>query len=176
MAAYGVANRMLLIALIPCFGLGNAASTLVGQNLGAREPERAERSAWWVGAYSGIYMAVAAGALTIFARPLIATFDPTPEVVALGSECLRIVSLSMIASSVGVILARSFDGAGNTVPAMSINLLTLWVMEVPIAFGLSRWFGLAVTGVWWGRAIANVANGLFFALWFRRGRWRERDI
>jgi putative MATE family efflux protein len=175
-AAYGVANRMLLVALIPCFGLGNAASTLVGQNLGARQPQRAERSAWWVGAYSAGYMAVAATALTIFARPLIAIFDPTPQVVALGSECLRVVSLSMIASSVGVILARGFDGAGNTVPAMSINLLTLWAMEVPIAFGLSRWLGLAVTGVWWGRAIANVANGLLFTLWFRRGRWKERDF
>lgn len=175
-AAYGVANRMLLIALIPCFGLGNAASTLVGQNLGARQPERAERSAWWVGAYSTGYMVVAAAGLTIFARPLIAVFDSTPEVVMLGAECLRVVAWSMVASSVGVVLARSFDGAGNTVPAMTINLLSLWAMEVPVAFGLSRWLGLAVTGVWWGRAVANVANGLFFALWFHRGRWKKLKV
>jgi putative MATE family efflux protein len=175
-AAYGVANRLLLIALIPCFGLGNAASTLVGQNLGARQPERSEQSAWWVGAYSAGYMVVAATILTVLANPLIALFDPTPQVVALGSECLRIVAWSMVLSSVGVVLARSFDGAGNTVPAMAINLLTLWCMEVPVAFGLSRWLGLGVTGVWWGRAIANLANGLLFALWFRRGRWKEREV
>jgi Na+-driven multidrug efflux pump len=176
MAGYGVANRMLLIALIPCFGLGNAAGTLVGQNLGARQPGRAERSAWWVSAYSAGYMAVAAVVLTLAAPWLVALFDPTPEVVAHGTECLRVVAWSLVANSVGVVLARAFDGAGNTVPAMAINLLTLWGMEAPLAFGLSRWVGLGPTGVWWGRALANVANGLFFAAWFLRGKWKEREV
>jgi putative MATE family efflux protein len=175
-AGYGVANRMLLIALIPCFGLGNAAGTLVGQNMGAEQPERAEKSAWWVSAYAGVYMVVMATALSLFAPNLIAVFDPTPEVVAIGSECLRIVAWSMIAGGVGVVLARGFDGAGNTVPAMSINLISLWGMEVPLALGLSRWIGLGATGVWWGRALANLANGLLFALWFRRGKWKQREV
>jgi putative MATE family efflux protein len=175
-AGYGVANRMLLIALIPCFGLGNSAGTLVGQNLGARQPGRAERSAWWVSGYSAIYMAVAAILLTISAPALIAFFDPTPQVVAFGTECIRIVAWSMIASAMGVVLARGFDGAGNTVPAMTINLITLWGMELPLAYGLSRWLGLGATGVFWGRALANLANGLFFAVWFRRGGWKRRDL
>jgi Na+-driven multidrug efflux pump len=102
--------------------------------------------------------------LTILAPSLIALFDPTPEVVAIGTECVRIVAWSMI------------DGAGNTVPAMTINLLTLWAMELPLAFGLSRWLGLGATGVWWGRAFANLANGLLFAIWFRRGKWKEREV
>jgi putative MATE family efflux protein len=175
-AGYGVANRMLLIALIPCFGLGNTASTLVGQNLGARQPGRAERSAWWVSAYAAGYMAVAAFFLTIFAPSLIAIFDSTPEVVAIGTECVRVVAWSMGASAGGVVLARGFDGAGNTVPAMSINLLTLWGMELPVAIGLSQWLGFGVNGVWWGRAVANLANGLLFAIWFRRGKWKEREV
>ena len=175
-AGYGVANRMLLIALIPCFGMGNSAGTLVGQNLGARQPGRAERSAWWVGIYSAGYMAVAALILTIFAPSLVGIFDATPEVVAIGTECVRIVAWSMIASAGGVVLARGFDGAGNTVPAMAINLLTLWGMELPIAYGLAQWLGFGVTGVWWGRAVANLANGLLFAIWFRRGKWKEREI
>ena len=175
-AGYGVANRLLLIALIPCFGLGNAAGTLVGQNLGAEQPDRGERSAWWVSSYSGGYMAVVAAVLTIFAPSLISLFDPTPQVVALGTECLRVVAWSMIASSIGLVLARSFDGAGDTVPAMAINLISLWGMEISVAFGLSRWLGLGVTGVWWGRTIANLANGLLFVLWFRRGRWKQKDI
>jgi len=173
-AGYGVANRMLLIALIPCFGLGNAAGTLVGQNLGAGQPDRAEQSAWWVCGYSTVYMAVVAILLTIFGPSLIAQFDATPEVVAFGSECVRIVAWSMLGSAVGVVLARGFDGAGNTVPAMTINLLTLWGMELPLALGLSGWLG--TTGVWWGRALANLANGLFFALWFRRGKWKQREV
>jgi len=175
-AGYGVANRLLLIALIPGFGLGNTAGTLVGQNLGAHKPDRAERSAWWVSIYAAGYMAAAATLLFIFARPLIAFFDPTPQVVTFGAECMRIVALSMIASAVGVVLARGFDGAGNTVPAMAINLISLWGMELPLAYGLSRWLGMGITGVWWGRAIANLANGLLFAIWFRRGRWKQKDV
>jgi putative MATE family efflux protein len=175
-AGYGVANRLLLIALIPSFGLGNAAGTLVGQNLGARKPDRAERSAWWVSAYAVGYMATAATILFISARPLIALFDPTPQVVAFGTECLRIVAPSMIASAVGVVLARGFDGAGNTVPAMAVNLLTLWGLEAPLAYGLSRGLGAGITGVWWGRAIANLANGLLFAFWFTRGRWKRKEV
>ncbi|HIE38130.1 MAG TPA: MATE family efflux transporter [Anaerolineales bacterium] len=176
MAGYGVANRMLLIALIPAFGLGNAAATLVGQNLGARKPRRAERSAWWVSGYSAGYMAVAAGLLFAFARPLVALFDPTPEVVGFGVECLRLIAPTLVASAVGVALARGFDGAGNTVPAMAVNLLTLWGMELPLSYGLSRWLLLGTTGIWWGRAIANLANGLLFALWFRLGRWKRTEV
>ena len=175
-AAYGVANRLLLIALIPGFGLGNAAGTLVGQNLGARKPERAERTAWWVSTYAAGYMAAAAALIFAFAPPMIALFDPTPQVVALGTECTRVVALSLVASAVGVVLARGFDGAGNTVPAMAINLITLWGTEIPIAYGLSRWLGLGVTGVWWGRAVANLANGLLFAVWFRRGKWKQKKV
>jgi putative MATE family efflux protein len=175
-AGYGVANRMLLIALIPGFGLGNATGTLVGQNLGARKPKRAEQTAWWVSGYSAVYMAVVATILYITARPLIAFFDPTPEVVDFGTQCLRVVAPALVGSAVGVVLARGFDGAGNTVPAAVINLLSLWGTEIPVAFGLSRWFGMGVTGVFWGRAIANLANGLLFAVWFNRGRWKERKV
>jgi putative MATE family efflux protein len=175
-AGYGVANRLLLIALIPCFGLGNTASTLVGQNLGAAQPERSERSAWWVSAYAAGYMALAAGVLTLLAPSLIALFDPTPQVVAHGAECLHLVAWSEVASAVGVVLARSFGGAGNTVPAMAVNLISLWGLEVAAAFGLSRGLGWGVGGVWLGRALANLTNGLLLGLWFRRGRWKHQDV
>ena len=167
---------MLLIALIPGFGLGNAAGTLVGQNLGARNPDRAERSAWWVSTYSACYMVVAGVILFVFARPLITLFDATPQVVNFGVECLRIVAPSLIASGIGVTLARGFDGAGNTIPAMAINLLSLWGVEVSFSYGLSRWLGLGIIGVWWGRTISNFANGLLFAVWFKRGRWKQKQV
>ena len=172
-AGYGVANRLLLIALIPCFGLGNAAGTLVGQNLGAGQPERSERSAWWVSAYAAGYMTVAAVLLTLLAPSLVALFDPTPQVVAFGAECLRLVAWSEVASAVGVVLARSFGGAGNTVPAMAVNLISLWGLEVAVAFGLSRGLGWGVTGIWWGRTLANLANGFLLGLWFGRGNWKQ---
>lgn len=175
-AGYGVANRILLISLIPCFGLGNAAGTLVGQNLGAGQAARGECSAWWVSAYAAGYMTVVALLTTTLAPCLIALFDPTPEVVALGAECVRIVAWSEVASAVGAVLARSFDGAGDTLPAMSINLLSLWAVEVALAWALSRGLGWGVTGVWWGRTAANLMNGLLFGLWFRRGRWKHKIV
>jgi putative MATE family efflux protein len=175
-AGYGVASRMLLIALIPGFGLGNAAGTLVGQNLGAHKPRRAERSAWWVSAYAAGYMIATTALLFAFARPLMELFDPTPQVVDIGVECIRTVAPSMIPVIVGVVLARGFDGAGDTVPAMVVNLLTLWGVEAPLAYGMAQWLGLGVTGIWWGRAVANAANGLLFAAWFRLGRWKQRQI
>jgi putative MATE family efflux protein len=175
-AGFGVANRILLVAFIPGLGLGNAAATLVGQNLGARQSQRAERSAWWVTAYNVGLLTAFAVMFFFFARPLVAFFDPTPEVVDIGTECLHIVAPSLIVSAVGVVLARAFDGAGNTMPAMFVNLLTLWGMETPLAYGLSQWTGLGLTGVWIGRAVANAANGLFFALWFRLGRWKRKEV
>lgn len=175
-AGYGVAGRVLLIALIPGFGLGNAAGTLVGQNLGARQPERAEKTAWWVVAYNMAVVGSIAATVAMFAQPISAIFDPTPEVVQVSTQVLRIVAPTLIASAVGVVLGRSFDGAGNTIPAMAVNLLSLWILEVPLAYALSRWTPLGLTGVLWGRAIANIANGLIFAIWFRRGRWKTRKV
>jgi len=74
------------------------------------------------------------------------------------------------------VLARGFDGAGDTVPAMAVNLLTLWGVEVTFSYALARWLGLGIVGIWWGRAIANLANGLLFASWFRLGRWKQRKV
>ncbi|HDD23885.1 MAG TPA: MATE family efflux transporter [Chloroflexi bacterium] len=175
-AGYGVANRLLLIVLIPGFGLANAASTLVGQNLGAQQPKRAESSAWWVSAYGATYMAAFSMLLFVFARPLIHIFDPTLEVVEIGATALRIVAPSLIASALGIVLARSFDGAGDTVPAMMINLFTLWGIETTLSLILSRWTSLGLTGIWWARTLANVANGLLLAIWFRIGRWKRRKV
>ena len=176
MAAYGVANRMLLIILIPGFGLANAASTLVGQNLGAHRPQRAARSAWLISAYAAGYMAVSATFLFIFARPLVGLFDPTPQVVDMGAECIRIVVPTLVFSALGIVLGRGFDGAGDTVPAMVVNLFTLWGIEVTLSYGFAKWVGLGITGIWWGRAMANIANGLLCAVWFRLGRWKRREV
>jgi putative MATE family efflux protein len=175
-AAFGVANRLLLIALIPGFGLGNAAGTLVGQNLGAGKPDRAARSAWWVVAYNVGLMTIFVLFFVSLAWPLVAFFDSTPEVVDIGTDVLHIVAPSMILSAVGVVLGRGFDGAGNTVPAMTVNLLSLWALEVPLAYGLSHWTNLGLGGVWVGRAIANLANGALFSFWFRRGGWKRKDV
>jgi putative MATE family efflux protein len=175
-AGYGLADRFLVIILVPCFGLGNTAGTLVGQNLGAHKPGRAERSTRWVGAYAAGYLLVVATLLVLFAAPIIRFFDPTPEVVAIGTQCIRVVAFSIVVDGIGFVYGRGLDGAGNTVPSAVINLLTLWGIQVPAAFLLSRWAGLGLLGIWWGRALANGANGLLYVTWFRRGGWKLREV
>jgi putative MATE family efflux protein len=175
-AGYGLADRLLTLTLVPCFGLGNAAATLVGQNLGALKAERAERSALWVAGYTGSYMLVATTTLMLLAPTLLSLFDATPEVVAIGTRYILIAALSIAVDSVGFILGRSMEGAGLTLPATIINLLTLWGLQIPVAYVLSRWSGLGLVGIWWARAMANVANAALFAIVFRRGRWKEREV
>jgi putative MATE family efflux protein len=175
-AGYGVANRIMLIAIIPAFGLSNSAGTLVGQNLGAKKPKRAEQTTWWVTFYAVLYIMVAGGLIFTFSRQIIAFFDPTPEVVAIGSACLRIVVPTQLLYVVGIVLGRGFIGAGNTVPAMMVNLLTLWGVEVPLTYALSQWLGLDLTGVWVGISLANASNGLLYIYWFRKGRWKQQVV
>jgi putative MATE family efflux protein len=175
LAGYGVANRILLIAFIPGFGMGNAAATLVGQNLGAQKPQRASRSAWFIAGYNVLAMTGFALFAFLLARPLIAFFDPTPAVVQYGALGLRIVGVSYLFSAMGVVLARGLDGAGNTVPAMTINLLSLWAIQIPVAYWLSQhWMG--ATGIWVGIALGNIANGLIMAYWFYRGGWKHKEV
>ncbi|OQY25837.1 MAG: hypothetical protein B6I34_01395 [Anaerolineaceae bacterium 4572_32.1] len=175
-AGYGIANRILMFALIPGFGFGNAAGTLVGQNLGANKPKRAAKSAWLVAVYNiGIMIAFLTLFLT-FTRPLITFFNAEPAVVDIAQEVISIVGLSFLVTSVGVVMARSLDGAGATFPAMIINLTTLWGIQVPAAYALSNWTTLGTRGLWLGFGIANVINGLLMAGWFLRGSWKERQV
>ena len=175
-AGFGLADRILLWILLPTLGLGNAAGTLVGQNLGAKKPSRAERCAAWVSAYAIIYMLVACTLVCVFAASLGAFFDPTPEVVAIGSMAIRVITFSLILDGIGIVLGRSMDGAGNTVPSAVVNLVTLWGLQLTVAFALSKWLGFGLLGIWLARALANAANGLLLAAWFRRGRWKEREV
>ena len=175
-AAYGVAARVFMTVFVPGFGLGNAAATLVGQNLGAEKPERAARSAWLISGYNAALMIACIAVIVPLAEPIITAFNDTPGVVTLGAEALRVFAIGYVFSAMGSVLARGLDGAGNTLPAMVINLLTLWGIQIPLAWLLSSLLGWGTTGLWAGISAANVANGLIFAYWFRRGRWKYREV
>jgi len=175
-AAYGVAIRIFMTAFVPGFGLGNAAATLVGQNLGASKPGRAARSAWLIAGCNAGLMLVCVAVIVPLAGPIVGAFNDTPEVVALGAQALRIFAVGYVFSALGSVIARAFDGAGNTVPAMVINLLTLWGVQIPLAWILSQVAGWGTVGLWAGVSVANVCNGLIFAGWFLRGKWKEREV
>lgn len=175
-AGYGVATRLTVMLLTPGFGMGNAAGTLVGQNLGARKPARAERSAWII---SGVNLVFMVGAMTILAwqAPAVAKwFNCTDDVAEVAVRAIRVVAIGYAFSAVGVVMGRALDGAGNTVPAMLVNLFTLWGVQVPVGFLLSQFTPLRLDGVWVGWGLASIANSLAMAYWFHRGGWKTKRV
>ncbi len=175
-AGYGVANRLLLIAIIPGFGLGNAAATLVGQNLGARQPDRAERSVWLIALLNLLLVGAIAIFYLLFPAWFIHLFNGDARVLHHGSHCLRIVAISYVVLAVGIVASRGLDGAGNTLPTMIINGFTLWGIQIPLTYLLGRWGIFGADGVWLGLSVANILNGLVLAYWFRRGGWRRKEV
>ena len=175
-AGYSAAIRIVMFAFIPCFGLGNAAATLVGQNLGAGKPERSSRSAWLSASYSVLYMAVMTVVFVALPEPILSQFSRDPLVLAVAVPALRIVASTQAFNAVGVVMGQSLSGAGHTVPGMFVNLGTLWGLQVPSAYLLTHHTDLGVVGVWMTFAIVNVANGSLYAFWFHRGGWRKQEV
>ncbi len=174
LAGYGIANQMSRMVLILSWGMGNSTATLVGQNLGAAQPRRAERVAWiTAGIALGISLAMSAP-IFIFAPNVVRAFSTTPAVVEVGSRCLRILTISFALSAVGTIFSQGLSGAGDTMAPMFISILTLWAFQLPLAYLLSSaWVGWGTNGIWVGIGIASGVNGLMSILWFKRGRWKR---
>jgi putative MATE family efflux protein len=176
LAGYGIGMRFHQMILLPCFVLGNASAALVGQNLGAGQPERAVRAGWLATNTGMLINLVAAALIMIFAHALTGYFSRDPQVVDVCVDYLRLVSPFYIFAAMGIILGRSMNGAGDTVPTMLITIVTLWGIQVPLAHLFARWFYPATTGVWWSIAISNTLNGLITAAWFQVGRWKRAKI
>ncbi len=175
-AAYGTGMRFHMILLMPAFAFGGAAATMVGQNLGAEQPTRARRAAWAAVAMDGAIM-VASGVLLFAAAPhLIALFNSDPEVVAIGSRFLRILSPFYIFAAVGIVLTRALSGAGDTLVPMILTIVTLWGLQAPLALAGAKWWRPATDGIWWAMAASIIMNGTLIAAWFLLDRWSKRRI
>ncbi len=175
-AAYGVGLRIMMLVLMPAFGLATAAATLVGQSLGAREPERAHLSAWTAARFTMLIMGTVGIIFFLFAPSLIGFFSTNPQVVKIGTAYLRITSLGYLFIALGVVLGRSLNGAGDTVSPMVITFISLWGLQIPLALILPGGFHLGVTGVWWAILISTVIHGTITTGWFQRGRWKLKEI
>lgn len=171
-AGYTIAVRVIMFSIMPAWGMANAASTLVGQNLGARQPDRAERSAWLCGHYNMMFMV---GVALFFwgTAPWIMHFFTTDAVVTrYGVEALRIITLGYFFYAYGMVLAQAFNGAGDTLTPTWMNIICFWVLEIPLAWFLSRTLGWGVNGVFASIAISESALAVLSAVLFRRGRWK----
>jgi putative MATE family efflux protein len=171
-AGYTIAVRMIIFSLLPAWGMANAASTLVGQNLGARQPERAARSAWLCGHYNMAFMVSVAVFFWIAAPWLIAFFTTDAAVASFGINALRIICLGYFFYGYGMVLAQAFNGAGDTLTPTWMNVICFWVLEIPLAWFLARYLGWGPNGVFASVAISESALALLSGYLFRMGRWK----
>ncbi len=175
-AGYTIAVRIIVFALLPSWGMSNAAATLVGQNLGAGKPERAERSAWATGFYNMLFLGAVGAVFVALAGPLVRLFATEAAVVAAGVQCLRVVSYGYPFYAYGMVLTQAFNGAGDTVTPTAINFFCYWLLEIPLAWLLAMACGLGPAGVFWAIAIAESALAVAGAVVFRRGKWKGQRI
>ena len=175
-AGYTIGIRVIIFALLPSFGLANAAATMVGQALGARKPDRAERAVWKAGFYNMIFLGIVGLAFVLFARQIIGLYGSDPKVVPYGVDCLRIVAYGFLFYAYGMVLTQSFNGAGDTRTPTIINLFVFWLWELPLAYVLAIVFGIGPRGVFIAITIAFSTLALVSGLLFRRGRWKTRVV
>ena len=176
LAGYTIGIRIIVFALLPSWGMANAAATMVGQSLGARKPERAERSVWIAGFYNMIFLGAVGLAFVLAAPVLIRLFTSDPAVVPYGVACLRFVSYGFLFYAYGMVLTQAFNGAGDTWTPTWLNLFCFWLWEIPLAYVLAKVVGLGPRGVFIAITIAFSTLALASAALFRRGRWKLKKV
>ena len=176
LAGYTIAIRILIFVILPSWGLSNAAATLVGQNLGAKRPERAEQSVWRTGLYNMSFLGSVGVFFIFFADPVIRLFTSDPAVVPLAVSCLRILSYGNIGYAYGMVMLQAFNGAGDTVTPTVVNFFGFWLLELPLAYALAVPLHLHSNGAYYAIVIAEGAIAAAGVLLFRRGRWKGQQI
>jgi len=172
LAGYTVAIRVILFTLMPAWGMSNAAATLVGQNLGAQHPDRAEQSVWKTGKYNAWFMGLVSVVYLIFAPQIIALLNASPEVIKYGSSCLRIIAIGYIAYGYGMVVINSFNGAGDTRTPTYINFMCFWLIQLPLAYLMAISFDLGPVGVFWAITLAEIIMAIVAIMWFKKGHWK----
>jgi putative MATE family efflux protein len=174
-----IGMRIIIFALLPSFGMANAAATMVGQSLGAGKPERAEQAVWRAGFYNMIFLGVVGLLFIVFAGPIAGLFAEAgkrPEVYAYGRDCLRIIACGFLFYAYGMVLTQSFNGAGDTRTPTLINVFVFWLWEIPLAWLLSFRLGLGPHGVFYAVTVAFSTLAVVSAYFFRRGRWKTKRV
>jgi len=176
LAGYTIAMRIVTFVILPSWGLSNAAATLVGQNLGAGEPERAETAVWRTGLYNMMFLGGVGVFFVLYATPAVRLFTHDPAVLTLGAACLRIVSYGNIGYAYGMVMLQDYNGAGDTVTPTIVNFFGFWLLEIPLAYSLAILLRMESNGVFWAIVIAEGSIAAASAFLFRQGRWKEQKI
>ena len=174
-AAYTIALRMIEFAILPAWGLGNAAATLVGQNLGAGKPDRAARTTWQAARYNVAFMTVLGILLLILAPTIVGWFSSEPDILKYGTSCLRIMGIGYPAYAAGMILIQALNGAGDTRSPSLMNLVCFWIVQIPLAYWLAVSIGLGPDGVFTAIVLSETLLTVIAVFVFRSGRWRTQE-
>lgn len=175
-AGYTIAIRIIIFTFMPIWGMGNAASTLVGQNLGAKQPERAEASAWRTSFITMLFLVAISLGLVFGAPIFIPLFNPDDEVIRIGIMTLRIFCASYFIFAYGLVLSQSFNGAGDTRTPTLVNFVCFWLIEIPLGYLLAKNAGLGVAGVCWAVAISEGLMSVILIYLFRQGKWKLVEL
>jgi putative MATE family efflux protein len=176
LAGYTIAIRIIIFAFLPAWGFSNAAATLVGQNLGARHPARAERAVWLTGFYTMVFLAGVTLLFVLFAPQIVAVFTDHPETAAVAVRALTILSYGYILYAWGMATVQGFNGAGDTATPTWMHFFCFWLVEIPLAWALAHWAGWGPSGVFWSILAAESLLAVVGILLFRRGTWKTARI
>ncbi len=176
LAGYTIAIRIIIFAVLPSWGVSNAAATLVGQNLGAKKPERAEKSVWATGKVNLIMLSSIGIILILFPAFFIRLFTNDTAVISSGASALRIVSFGFIAYGFGMVMVNAFNGAGDTMMPTRLNMLCFWIIEIPLAYLLAIPLNLREEGVYYSILIAETIMTVIATILFKQGKWKLRDV
>jgi putative MATE family efflux protein len=171
-----IAIRIMMFTMMPAWGLSNAAATLVGQNLGAGEPDRAEQSVWKIGFYNMIFLVIVSVVYFFYNEELMRIFTDDPRVIAVGAEWIRIVSYGYFIYGWWMVSVQAFNGAGDTTTPTKINVVFFWLFQIPLAYTLSIVLDWKESGVFWGMFISEICVGLFTLWLFTKGKWKETKV
>jgi len=176
LAGYTIGIRILIFTLLPSWGLSNAAATLVGQNLGARRPDRAQRAVVLTGVFNVAFLGLATLVFLAFAPFLVGIFTDDAEVIAQGAQCLRIIGYGFCFYAWGMVMTQAFNGAGDTMTPTWMNFIAFWIVQVPLAWYLAIEAGIGPVGVFWSIAIADTLLTCIATPVFLRGKWKAREV
>lgn len=176
LAGYTIAIRVLMFTLMPSWGMSNAAATLVGQNLGAARPERAEQSVWKTGKYNAVFMGIVSVFYLVFAEAILKIFSNETLIVEYGALSLRIIATGYIFYGYGMVVIQSFNGAGDTKTPTIINFFCFWVFQLPFAYFAALVMDWGAIGVFWAITFAEVLIAVIGIIWFKKGKWKEVKV
>ena len=175
-AGYQFAIRVIIFTILPSWGMANAAATLVGQNLGAQQPDRAEKSVWTAGFLNMVFLGLISIIFFFVSEPIMKIFSSNEEVIRYGTQCLRIVAFGYVFYGYGMVIVQSFNGAGDSRTPTILNLCGYWLFQIPLAYVLAVQLDFGASAVFWAIAIAESAMAVAAIIIFRQGKWKTVKI